>query len=107
MPEIYYALHVDVPLGEVTHTLTLEVEQHIGDNMVRAISLQPTDGLIRGAEVTSTGAPISVPGGEGTKGHVFTALGVPLDVPESSLTVTERWPIPRLAPPLDQLESKT
>jgi F-type H+-transporting ATPase subunit beta len=107
MPEIYYALHVDVTLGENTHTLTLEVEQHIGDNMVRAISLEPTDGLVRGAEVTSTGAPISVPVGDVTKGHVFNVLGEPLDVPASSLNVTERWPIHRPAPPLDQLESKT
>jgi F-type H+/Na+-transporting ATPase subunit beta len=107
MPEIYYALHVDVTLGDVTRMLTLEVEQHIGDNMVRAISLEPTDGLVRGAEVTSTGAPISVPVGDVTKGHVFNVLGDPLDVPKSSLNVTERWPIHRPAPPLDQLESKT
>ncbi|MGH3282062.1 MAG: F0F1 ATP synthase subunit beta [Trebonia sp.] len=107
MPEIYYALHVDVTIGDATRTLTLEVEQHIGDNIVRAISLQPTDGLVRGAEVTSTGAPISVPVGDVTKGHVFNVLGEPLDVPKSSLQVTETWPIHRLAPPLDQLESKT
>jgi F-type H+/Na+-transporting ATPase subunit beta len=107
MPEIYYALHVDVTYGGETRTLTLEVEQHIGDNMVRAIALQPTDGLVRGAEVSNTGAPISVPVGDVTKGHVFNALGVPLDVDEASLNVTERWPIHRLAPPLDQLESKT
>ena len=107
MPEIYYALQVDVTYGGETHMLTLEVEQHIGDNMVRAISLQPTDGLVRGAEVTSTGAPISVPVGDVTKGHVFNVLGDPLDVPKSSLDITERWPIHRPAPPLDQLESKT
>jgi F-type H+/Na+-transporting ATPase subunit beta len=107
MPEIYYALHVDITIGDNTSMLTLEVEQHIGDNMVRAIALQPTDGLVRGAEVTSTGAPISVPVGDVTKGHVFNVLGEPLDVPASSLNVTERWPIHRLAPPLDQLESKT
>jgi F-type H+-transporting ATPase subunit beta len=107
MPEIYYALHVDVTIADTTRTLTLEVEQHIGDNMVRAISLQPTDGLVRGAEVTNTGAPIEVPVGDVTKGHVFNALGVPLDVDEASLNITERWPIHRLAPPLDQLESKT
>jgi F-type H+-transporting ATPase subunit beta len=107
MPEIYYALHVDVTIGASTSTLTLEVEQHIGDNMVRTIALQPTDGLVRGAEVVSTGAPIEVPVGDVTKGHVFNALGVPLDVPASSLQVTERWPIHRPAPPLDQLESKT
>src|SRR6201986_4500716 len=107
MPEIYFALHVDITYGEVTHTLTLEVEQHIGDNMVRTIALEPTDGLVRGAEVTNTGAPISVPVGDVTKGHVFNALGIPLDVELSSLNVTERWPIHRQAPPLDQLESKT
>jgi F-type H+/Na+-transporting ATPase subunit beta len=107
MPEIYFALHVDITIGETTSTVTLEVEQHIGDNMVRTIALEPTDGLVRGTEVVSTGAPISVPVGDVTKGHVFNVLGVPLDVPLSSLNVTERWPIHRLAPPLDQLESKT
>src|SRR5215472_9243643 len=107
MPEIYYALNVDVEFGGATRTLTLEVEQHVGDNMVRAISLQPTDGLVRGAEVTSTGSPITVPVGDVSKGHVFNALGEPLDVPASSIKVTERWPIHRPAPPLDQLESKT
>jgi F-type H+/Na+-transporting ATPase subunit beta len=107
MPEIYWALKVDSTFGELTRTLTLEVEQHIGDNMVRAISMQPTDGLVRGAEVTSTGAPIEVPVGDVTKGHVFNALGETLDVSSSSLQVTERWPIHRSAPPLDQLEPKT
>ncbi|HUN30743.1 MAG TPA: F0F1 ATP synthase subunit beta [Trebonia sp.] len=107
MPEIYYALTVDVEFGGETRMLTLEVEQHIGDNVVRAISLQPTDGLVRGAEVTSTGAPISVPVGDVTKGHVFNVLGDPLDVPKASLKVDERWSIHRPAPALDQLESKT
>jgi F-type H+-transporting ATPase subunit beta len=107
MPELYYALHVDVTYGGSTRTLTLEVEQHIGDNLVRAIALEPTDGLVRGTEVTSTGAPISVPVGDVTKGHVFNVLGEPLDVPAASLNVTERWPIHRPAPALDQLESKT
>jgi F-type H+-transporting ATPase subunit beta len=112
MPEIYYALHVETQPdgakeGSAKRTLTLEVEQHIGDNIVRAISMQPTDGLVRGTPVTNTGAPISVPVGDVTKGHVFNALGQSLDVPTSSLNITERWPIHRLAPPLDQLEPKT
>jgi F-type H+/Na+-transporting ATPase subunit beta len=109
MPEIYYALHVDIQISEVeeARTLTLEVEQHIGDNVVRAISMQPTDGLVRGAVVTNTGAPIEVPVGDVTKGHVFNALGVPLDVPLASLDVQERWSIHRDPPPLDQLEPKT
>jgi F-type H+/Na+-transporting ATPase subunit beta len=108
MPEIYYALKVETQIpGEQAHTLTLEVEQHIGDNLVRAISLQPTDGLVRGAQVINTGASISVPVGDVTKGHVFNVLGETLDVPTSSLQITERWPIHRPAPPLDQLEPKT
>ena len=107
MPEIYFALHVDVTLGDTTRTLTLEVEQHLGDDLVRTVSMEPTDGLVRGAEVTDTGAPISVPVGDVTKGHVFNVLGETLDVPTSSLNVTERWPIHRDPPPLDQLEPRT
>jgi F-type H+/Na+-transporting ATPase subunit beta len=108
MPEIYYALQVDVSVdADTTRTLTLEVEQHIGDNIVRAISMQPTDGMVRGAEVINTGAPIEVPVGDVTKGHVFNALGESLDVPTSSLNVEERWPIHRDPPPLDQLEPRT
>ena len=107
MPDIYNALHVDVTLEGETKTLTLEIEQHLGENLVRAISMQPTDGLVRGATVTDTGGPISVPVGEVTTGHVFNVLGETLDVPTASLEVTERWPIHREAPPFDQLEPRT
>src|SRR5487761_2091037 len=107
MPDIYNALHVDVTLDDEVSTLTLEVAQHVGDNMVRAISMQQTDGLVRGATVTDTGGPITVPVGEVTKGHVFNVLGETLDVPTSSLDITERWPIHRDAPPFDQLEPRT
>jgi len=107
MPDIYDALHVDVTLGDVTRTLTLEVALHIGDSMARAISMQPTDGLVRGAPVTDTGAAISVPVGDITKGHVFNTLGETLDVPTASLDVTERWAIHRPPPTFDQLEPRT
>jgi F-type H+-transporting ATPase subunit beta len=107
MPDIYNALHVDVTLEGETKTLTLEVAQHIGDNMVRAISMQQTDGLVRGTTVTDTGEAISVPVGDVTKGHVFNVLGETLDVPTSSLHVTERWPIHRDPPAFDQLEPRT
>jgi F-type H+-transporting ATPase subunit beta len=107
MPNIYNALHVDVTLEGETKTLTLEIEQHLGENVVRAISMQPTDGLVRGATVTDTGGPISVPVGEVTTGHVFNVLGETLDVPTASLNVTERWPIHRDPPPFDQLEPRT
>ncbi|MFI1578586.1 F0F1 ATP synthase subunit beta [Embleya sp. NPDC020630] len=112
MPEMYNALHVDLDLsgqgeGEGKTTLTLEVEQHLADGIVRAISMQPTDGLVRGAVVTDTGSQISVPVGDVTKGHVFNALGEVLDVDRASFEVTERWPIHRQAPAFDQLDSKT
>src|SRR4051812_17258112 len=82
MPDIYNALHVDVTLGELSKTLTLETAQHIGDNLVRAISLNPTDGLVRGAEVRDTGEAVSVPVGDITKGHVFNAIGEVLNLKE-------------------------
>jgi F-type H+/Na+-transporting ATPase subunit beta len=107
MPDIYNALHVDITLEGETKTLTLEVEQHLGENVLRAISMQPTDGLVRGATVTDTGGPISVPVGDVTKGHVFNVLGETLDVPIASLDVTDRWPIHRNPPPFDQLEPRT
>jgi len=107
LPEIHHALHVDRVLDEVTSTLTLEVAQHIGDSQVRTISMQPTDGLVRGTDVQDTGGPISVPVGDVVKGHVFNTLGVPLDVDPSTLDLTTRWPIHRPAPPYAQLEAAT
>ncbi|HEY2297398.1 MAG TPA: F0F1 ATP synthase subunit beta [Jatrophihabitans sp.] len=107
IPELYNALKVEIELGELSKTLTLEVAQHIGDDMVRTIALQPTDGLVRGAEVTDTGSSITVPVGDVTKGHVFNALGEPLDVEQSELDIQERWSIHREPPPFDELEPKT
>src|SRR5437588_3387255 len=107
MPEIYNALHVDRTLGDETRTLTLEVAQHIGDNMGRALAMQPTDGLVRGTEVQDTGAPISVPVGDATLGHVWNTLGIPLDTTEDKIDITTRWPIHRPSPPLDELEPRT
>jgi F-type H+-transporting ATPase subunit beta len=110
MPGIYHALEVDIHLAEEAggnRTLTLEVEQHIGDGLVRTIALQPTDGLVRGATVRDTGGPITVPVGDGVKGHVFNVLGKPLDVDESEIKADERWPIHRKPPAFDQLEGST
>jgi F-type H+-transporting ATPase subunit beta len=107
MPPIYNALTTDITLDGQTTTLTLEVEQHLGDDTVRAIAMAPTDGLTRGAVVSDTGGPITVPVGDVTKGHVWNVLGEPLDVPASSLQITERWGIHRDPPPFDQLEART
>lgn len=110
LPPMYNALLVDVNLGgeETSFTMTLEVAQHLGDNIVRAIALKPTDGLVRGSKVTDTGAPISVPVGDVTKGHVFNVTGDILNLKaDEKLEITERWPIHRQPPKFDQLESKT
>ncbi len=108
MPEPYNLLTTEVELGGEKKNLNLEVAQHIGDNMVRAISLQPTDGLVRGIAVHDTGGPISVPVGNVTLGHVFNTTGECLNLePGEKLEVTERWGIHRTAPAFDQLESKT
>ncbi|GAB2827185.1 F0F1 ATP synthase subunit beta [Streptomyces chlorus] len=108
MPEIYNALHVEVAdpanAGELK-TLTLEVAQHLGSGLVRTISMQPTDGLVRQAPVTDTGSAISVPVGDFTKGKVFNTLGEVLNSDETY--DGERWPIHRKAPNFDELESKT
>ncbi len=108
MPEIFNALKSDVTLAEGTKTLTLEVAQHIGDNVVRAISMQPTDGMVRGGEVRDTGESITVPVGNVTKGHVFNVIGDCLNLkPGEKLEVTERWGIHRKPPAFAELEPKT
>ena len=106
VPPLYNALHAKIELSSVAKTLTLEVAQHLGDNLVRAISMQPTDGLIRGTEVSDTGKPISVPVGDVVKGHVFNALGDCLDAPGTGRD-GEQWGIHRKPPAFDQLEGKT
>ena len=106
VPELFNALHAEVTLPSVAKTLTLEVAQHLGDNLVRTISMQPTDGLVRGTSVTDTGRPISVPVGDVVKGHVFNALGDCLDAPGTGRD-GEQWGIHRKPPAFDQLEGKT
>ena len=93
---------IEIKLGE--RKLTVEVAQHIGDNLVRCIAMSSTDGLVRGAEAVDTGGPISVPVGPGTLGRIFNLLGEPVDnqpAPECE----ERWPIHRPAPSYEEQES--
>ena len=105
LPEIRTALTVERTLDDETTVITCEVAQHVGDGTVRAIAMQPTDGLVRGAPVIATGAPISVPVGPQTLGHVFNVLGDSLDTPD--FKAEDRWAIHRHAPPFDQLEART
>jgi F-type H+-transporting ATPase subunit beta len=106
VPEQFSALKVEIEFEQLRKTVTLEVASHLGDNLVRTISLQPQDGLVRGAEVTNTGGPITVPVGDKVKGHVYNALGECLDVPGYGDDL-ERWGIHRKPPAFDQLEGKT
>jgi F-type H+/Na+-transporting ATPase subunit beta len=106
IPQLFNALHVQVTLGDTERTLTLEVAQHLGDDVVRTISMQPTDGMVRGVEVTDTGSAISVPVGEEVKGHIFNTLGECLDEPGYGADL-ERWGIHRKAPAFDKLEGRT
>ncbi len=107
MPDILNALKIKIDAGELSREITAEVALHVGDNMVRAISLKPTDGMQRGTAVTDTGAPISVPVGLVTKGRVWNVTGDCLNEDISNIEIAERWPIHRPAPKFDQLEPKT
>jgi F-type H+/Na+-transporting ATPase subunit beta len=104
LPEIYNALSIDMPGGG---TLIAEVQQHLGDDRVRAVAMDSTDGLARGLDVVDTGKPISVPVGEPTLGHLWNVIGEPLDTSGDgggdAAADGERWPIHRDPPPFQEL----
>jgi F-type H+-transporting ATPase subunit beta len=105
LPGIYNALTVDYKIQGVPTKLTLEVEQHLGDNWIRAVAMSSTEGLKRGFEVADTGAPISMPVGEGVMGRVFNVTGQVVDE-QGPVTADKYYPIHRAAPALvDQTTS--
>ena len=99
LPGIYNALEITRPDGT---TLVAEVQQLLGDDKVRAVALDTTDGLSRGTDVIDTGAPISVPVGEPTLGRIFNVLGEAIDE-GGPMNASEKWPIHRDPPAFDQL----
>jgi F-type H+-transporting ATPase subunit beta len=99
LPAIYNALEISMPNDT---KLVAEVQQHLGDNQVRAIAMDATDGLARGLDVVDTGAPISVPVGEATLGRIFNVLGEPIDEGEP-VEAEQRWEIHRKAPAFEDL----
>ena len=105
LPEIFHALRIAVPEQDERPAFDLiaEVQQHLGNDRVRAVAMDSTDGLSRGTDVEDTGAPISVPVGEPTLGRIFNVLGEPIDEGDQP-DAKESWPIHRPAPTLDQLE---
>src|SRR6476620_2559401 len=104
LPEIYHALKIQVPEGDGRRPidLVLEVQQHLGDDRVKAVAMDATDGLERGDLVVDTGSPITVPVGEATLGRIFNLLGEPIDEGEP-VEADERWPIHRPAPEAEDL----
>jgi F-type H+-transporting ATPase subunit beta len=113
LPEIYNALEVELDVeesdgdetqagGDTESKLVLEVQQHLGDDRVRTVAMDATEGLSRGTKVRDTGGPITVPVGEGTLGRIFNLLGEPID-DAGEVKYDERWPIHRPAPSVEDL----
>jgi len=103
LPEVYSALRIERPEGG---ELVAEVQQHLGDDRVRAVAMDSTDGLPRGADVVDTGAPISVPVGAATLGRLWNVIGEPIDEKGDPPAGTERWPIHRDPPEFQELSAK-
>ncbi|MFC1907080.1 F0F1 ATP synthase subunit beta, partial [Chloroflexota bacterium] len=102
LPALFNALEIPVDGGNIV----LEVQDHMGNNWVRCLSMAPTDGLARGIEAIDTGAPLSVPVGQGTLGRLFDVRGIALDG-LGAVEATENWPIHRLPPAFDEQVTST
>jgi len=109
LPDIYNALQIRQPAteGRPAIDLTLEVQQHVGRNQVRAVAMSSTDGVVRGMEIKDTGRAIAVPIGKHTLGRILNVLGEPVDEAGDIPADAERWPIHRDPPKFVDLESKT
>src|SRR6266540_3378219 len=105
LPEINHALRITVAGGDGSYALDLiaEVQQHLGDDRVRAVAMDSTDGLPRGVDVVDTGGPITVPVGRETLGRLWNVIGEPVDNKEPA--TGERWPIHRDPPDFDELKA--
>src|SRR5919108_2201257 len=106
LPAIYNALRIRLPGqdGRPDVDLIAEVQQHLGNDRVRAVAMDSTDGLARGTDVEDTGAPITVPVGEATLGRIFNVLGETIDEKDEELEAKERWPIHRDAATFEELQ---
>jgi F-type H+-transporting ATPase subunit beta len=107
LPPIYNALSIKAEIQGQHVEIVAEVEQHLGENRVRAVAMKATDGLQRGMAALDLGGPISMPVGPATLGRVLNVLGEPVDFPDQPVNATERWPIHRPAPALVEQSSET
>jgi F-type H+-transporting ATPase subunit beta len=103
LPSILNAIEIEREVEGKKSTLTLEVAQHVGDNIVRCIALASTEGLVRGMKSKDMGAPISVPVGEQTLGRIFNLLGSPIDEQGDVKDKNKKYPIHRPAPKYEEL----
>ncbi|HWB16582.1 MAG TPA: F0F1 ATP synthase subunit beta [Vicinamibacterales bacterium] len=101
LPLIYNAVRVSGQAGSETIDIIVEVQQHLGENRVRAVAMKPTDGLQRGMAAEDLGTQITVPVGPATLGRVLNVLGEPVDFPDRPVEAKEHWPIHREAPSLE------
>jgi len=107
LPAIYNAIHIQDPGTEtgVPVDIICEVEQHLGENQVRTVGMEPTDGLVRGMQAEDTGQPIRMPVGKGTLGRVLNVVGKPVDK-LGPVTAEDYWPIHREAPAFDEQDTR-
>ncbi|MGH9915128.1 MAG: F0F1 ATP synthase subunit beta, partial [Pyrinomonadaceae bacterium] len=103
LPSIYTAIRVISEGFDVPHSIDIicEVEQHLGEGRVRAVSMKPTEGVVRGMKVINTNGPITMPVGEGTLGRILNVIGDPVDT-LGDVKAETRYPIHREAPRLDE-----
>jgi len=108
LPEIYNAVRISVPEQDGRQALDLiaEVQQHLGDDRIRAVAMDSTDGLARGTDVVDTGQPITVPVGDSTLGRIWNVVGAPVDNMPAPEDIKERWSIHRDPPQFSELSPK-
>ncbi len=104
LPALYNAIRIKSPSGNEGEYITCEVAQHLGNDAVRTVSMQPTDGLVRGMEGVDTGAPIKVPVGEEVLGRILNVVGEPVDQ-KPRVEAKEHWSIHRDAPPFEDQDT--
>ena len=105
IPPIYQALTIDFTVNGKKENLTLEIQQHLGGGVARAIAMSSSEGLVRGMPVVDTGAPISVPVGNGVLGRIFDVTGNPVDG-KGPVKFEKRYPIHRPSPTLTEQNTK-
>ena len=106
LPALYNAIRISNPsIGDKEGNLTVEVAQHLGDNVVRCVAMDSTDGLVRGMEAIDTGGPIMIPVGPETLGRIMNVIGEPVDE-GGPITTKIRYPIHRPAPSFDEQSTK-